>query len=49
MYLIDNALLRKEEDPRLLHSYPFDYGAAYYITPKGREFIRRWLNAESLE
>jgi hypothetical protein len=49
MYLIDDGLLRKEEDPRLLSTYPFDPGAAYHITPKGREFVRKWLNAESLE
>lgn len=49
MYLIDDGLLRKDEDPRLLPTYPFDFGAAYHITSEGREFIRRWLNAESLE
>ncbi len=49
MYLIDDGLLRKEEDPRLLNTYPFDPGAAYHITPKSREFVRKWLNAESLE
>ena len=49
MYLIDDGLLRKEEDPRLLHTYPYDYGAAYHITTKGKEFVRKWLNAESLD
>lgn len=45
MYLLDDGFIRRDEDLRYYHSD----GAPYLITPEGREFIQKWLNAESLE
>jgi hypothetical protein len=45
MYLVEDGLLEKEEGVK----YYYGEGNPYHLTDKGREFIKRWLNAEELE
>lgn len=46
MYLLEDGLLEKDPDIRYLMSRD---GRPYRITPKGREFVDKWLRAKELE
>jgi hypothetical protein len=45
MYLLDDGFLVETDDIRYQHSKE---GMLYLITPQGREFVEKWLGAQSL-
>ncbi|HKQ08162.1 MAG TPA: hypothetical protein VJ464_23755 [Blastocatellia bacterium] len=45
MYLVEDGLLIKDEGLK----YYYAEGNPFQLTDKGREFVKRWLNAEVLE
>ena len=45
MYLLDDGFLVETDDIRYQFS---NEGMLYLITPKGREFVEKWLSAQAL-
>ena len=45
MYLLDDGFLVETDDIRYQFSKE---GMLYLITPKGREFVEKWLSAQAL-